>query len=153
MNNARSIGYWTTTAVTVFILASGGVADLVHRADTASGMTELGYPTYVMTILGVWKVLGALTIAAPRFPLVKEWAYAGTFFDLTGAFASHIAHGSGANHLFYTGFFALCAVASWGLRPASRKLAVPVFRGFGRIAEPQATDARAVATGRMPAVA
>ncbi|PPJ34141.1 hypothetical protein C5E45_02915 [Nocardia nova] len=122
MRNARSIGYWATTVVTVFVLASGGVADLLHVGDTAAGMAELGYPAYVMTILGFWKVLGAMAILVPRFPLVKEWAYAGTFFDLTGAFASHVAHGSTVIHLFYTGFFTVCAVASWALRPGSRKL-------------------------------
>ncbi|MQY18379.1 hypothetical protein NRB20_14550 [Nocardia sp. RB20] len=59
---------------------------------------------------------------------MKEWAYAGMFFDLTGAFAAHVAHGSAAAHLFETGALAACAVASWALRPASRKLDVPVFR-------------------------
>ena len=142
MRNARSIGYWVTTALLVLVLATGGVADLLHRGGTAGGMTELGYPTYVMTILGFWKVLGAMAILAPRFPLVKEWAYAGAFFDLTGGFASHIAHHSAANHLIYTGFFAICVVASWALRPASRKLGVPVFRGLGRIAELEIRDRR-----------
>lgn len=135
MGNARSIGYWATTAAVVFVLATGGVADLIQRGDTADGMVELGYPTYVMGILGFWKVLGAMAIAVPRFPLVKEWAYAGAFFDLTGGLVSHAAHGSGVNHLFYTGFFALCVVASWALRPAERKLAVPVFRDYGRVPE------------------
>lgn len=124
MRHAQSIGYWAATAVTVFILASGGVADLLRVGDTAAGMTELGYPAYVMTILGFWKVLGAMAILVPRFPLVKEWAYAGAIFDLTGAFASHVAHGSTVIHLFYTGFFTACAVASWALRPSSRKLRV-----------------------------
>ncbi|WP_330232135.1 DoxX family protein [Nocardia sp. NBC_00508] len=134
MSTARSIAFWTTTAVIVFILASGGVADLMHAPSTEAGMTELGYPTYVMTILGFWKILGAMAILAPRFPLVKEWAYAGAFFDLTGGFVSHIAHGSAANHLFYTGFFAGCVVASWALRPASRTLGAPVFRRYGQVA-------------------
>jgi hypothetical protein len=142
MRNTRSIGYWVTTGLLIFVLATGGVADLAHRGGTAAGMTELGYPTYVMTILGFWKVLGAMAIAAPRFPLVKEWAYAGAFFDLTGGFASHIGHRSAANHLIYTGFFAICVVMSWALRPANRKLGVPVFRGLGRIAELEARDAR-----------
>ncbi|MEU4345560.1 DoxX family protein [Nocardia sp. NPDC023852] len=131
MSKARSIGFWTTTAATVFILASGGVADLMHASATEAGMTELGYPAYVMTILGFWKVLGAMAILAPRFPLGKGWDYAGTFFDLTGDLVSHIAHGSGVNPPFYTGSFAVCAVASWALRPASRTLGAPVFRGYG----------------------
>lgn len=151
MSNARSIGYWTTTGLTVFVLASGGIADLLHRGGTAAGMTELGYPTYVMTILGFWKVLGAMALTVPRFPLVKEWAYAGAFFDLTGGFASHIAHHSAANHLIYTGFFALCVVASWALRPASRKLDVPVFRGLGRV--PESEDMRQMRSGPVAATA
>ncbi|MFI7669055.1 DoxX family protein [Nocardia sp. NPDC049526] len=151
MSNARSIGYWTTTGLTVFVLASGGIADLLHRGGTAAGMTELGYPTYVMTILGFWKLLGAMALAVPRFPLVKEWAYAGAFFDLTGGFASHIAHHSAANHLIYTGFFALCVVASWALRPASRKLDVPVFRGLGRV--PELDGMRQMRSGPIAATA
>ncbi len=134
MNKARRIGYWTTTAVLGFVWISGGVADLVHRGGTEDGMVALGYPTYVMTILGVWKILGALTILAPRFPLVKEWAYAGTFFELTGAFASHLASNSTVNHLLYTGAFTLCAVASWALRPADRMLDIPGLRRLRPVA-------------------
>ncbi|MFE7746084.1 hypothetical protein [Nocardia sp. NPDC057455] len=74
-----------------------------------------------------------MALGAPRFPLVKEWAYDGTFFDLTGAFVSDIAHGSAVVHLFYTGSFAICAVASWVLRPASHKLSAPVFRRYGQV--------------------
>ncbi|PXX62186.1 DoxX-like protein [Nocardia tenerifensis] len=141
MSKARSIGYWATTAAVVFVLATGGVADLIQRDDTAGGMIELGYPTYVMTILGFWKVLGAMAIAVPHFPLVKEWAYAGAFFDLTGGLASHFAHGSSVNHLIYTGFFAMCVVASWALRPADRKLGARVFRDYGRTPETTKTSA------------
>ncbi|MFB8005122.1 DoxX family protein [Nocardia sp. NPDC056000] len=81
-----------------------------------------------MTILGFWKIMGALAILTPGFRLVKEWAYAGTFFELTGAFASHLAMGSPVSHLIYTGAFALCAVASWALRPADRMLDIPGLR-------------------------
>ncbi|MGW4770714.1 DoxX family protein [Nocardia sp. NPDC004278] len=116
-------------------------------------MTELGYPTYVMTILGFWKVLGAMAIAAPRFPLVKEWAYAGAFFDLTGGLASHIGHHSAVNHLVYTGFFAICVVASWALRPASRKLGVPVFHGLGRAPESAARQHWTMPSGSVGAAA
>ncbi|WP_433725323.1 DoxX family protein [Nocardia sp. CA-129566] len=153
MSNTRSIAYWVTTGLLIFVLATGGVADLTHRGGTAAGMTELGYPTYVMTILGFWKVLGAMAIAAPRFPLVKEWAYAGAFFDLTGGLASHIGHHSAVNHLIYTGFFAICVVASWVLRPASRKLAVPVFRGLGRAPESAGRQHRTMPSGSVGAAA
>ncbi|MET8871431.1 DoxX family protein [Nocardia sp. NPDC004604] len=153
MSNTRSIAYWVSTGLLISVLATGGVADLTHRGGTAAGMTELGYPTYVMTILGFWKVLGAMAIAAPRFPLVKEWAYAGAFFDLTGGLASHIGHHSAVNHLVYTGFFAICVVASWALRPASRKLGVPVFRGLGRAPESAARQHRTMPSGSVGAAA
>jgi uncharacterized membrane protein YphA (DoxX/SURF4 family) len=87
-------------------------------------MVQIGYPPYVLTILGFWKVLGAIALLVPRFPRLKEWAYAGTFFELTGAIASHAASGSSAGHLIWPGFFAVCAVASWALRPQSRTLGV-----------------------------
>ncbi|MEC3914969.1 DoxX family protein [Nocardia sp. CDC160] len=128
MNKARWIGYWTTTVVLGFVWISGGGADLIHRDGTEGGMVALGYPTYVLTILGFWKILGALAILAPKFPLVKEWAYAGTFFELTGAFASHLASHSAVSHLIYTGTFVLCAIASWALRPADRMLDIPALR-------------------------
>ena len=76
----KMIGYWTTTIIIAFILLSGGVAELVRQKDTVEGMVHLGYPVYFVSILGVWKVLGAVALLAPRFPRLKEWAYAGVFF-------------------------------------------------------------------------
>lgn len=124
MLKARMAGYWTTTAIIVVVWLSGGVADLVRRSGTLAGMVQLGYPPYVLTILGFWKVLGAIAILVPRFPRLKEWAYAGTFFELTGAFSSHVASGSSVSHLVWTGFFTVCAIASWALRPESRTIKV-----------------------------
>jgi hypothetical protein len=103
---------------------SGGVADLVRRPETLAGMVQIGYPPYVLTILGFWKVLGAIAILSPRFPRLKEWAYAGTFFELSGAVASHAFSGSSLNHLIWPSVFAVCTVASWALRPPSRTLGV-----------------------------
>src|SRR4029079_7465953 len=89
----RLIVYWIATVLTALSFLSGGVGDLVQPASILEGMTHLGYPTYFTTILGVWKVLGAIVILAPRLPRLKEWAYAGMVFDLTGAAASHAATG------------------------------------------------------------
>ncbi|MFE0021728.1 DoxX family protein [Amycolatopsis sp. NPDC059021] len=122
MAKAKRILYWLTTAVIVFTWVSGGLADLMRWPDTLAGMVKIGYPPYVLTILGIWKILGAVAIAVPRFPRLKEWAYAGTFFELTGAVASHAAAGSSASHLFWPGSFAVCALVSWALRPESRVL-------------------------------
>jgi hypothetical protein len=120
----KVIAYWATTAILVFAVLSSGVADLAHRREAVEVILQLGYPLYFVTILGFWKVLSAIVLLAPGFPRLKEWAYAGIFFEMTGAFASHVASGSSADHLVGTGFFALLAVASWALRPQSRTLGV-----------------------------
>jgi uncharacterized membrane protein YphA (DoxX/SURF4 family) len=76
-------------------LGSGGVGDILRTQPVVDGMTHLGYPAYFCVILGVWKVLGAVAVLVPRFPRLKEWAYAGAVFELTGASASHLAVGDG----------------------------------------------------------
>ena len=126
----KVIGYWVTTAILVFVLLSGGVAELMHWPDTAEGMAHLGYPAYFATILGFWKVVGAIVVLAPRLPRLKEWAYAGAFFNLTGAFASHVACGDDARHVWLPLILAGIALASWALRPPDRRLGiiVPAWR-------------------------
>jgi hypothetical protein len=120
--NARSAGYWTTTTLTAFAFLTGGAAYL-SRADFAlAGMAALGYPAYFVTILGTWKVLGRLAILAPRLPHLKEWAYAGIAFDLTGAAFSHVAMGDPAEKVIVPLVLLGIAAASWALRPASRML-------------------------------
>ncbi|MBC7807182.1 MAG: DoxX family protein [Akkermansiaceae bacterium] len=120
----KMIGYWATTAMLAFALTAGGIADLTHPKVIDEGMTHLGYPLYFATILGFWKVLGAIALLAPRLPRLKEWAYAGVFFDMTGAVASHILSGDTLVQFLWPLFFAVCAVASWALRPESRTLGV-----------------------------
>ena len=118
----RPIAYLVATALTAFVFLSGGVVDVARPAPALQGMIHLGYPAYFMVILGVWKVLGGLVVLAPRSPLLKEWAYAGMFFDLTGAASSHASVGDPATKIA-TPLIILCIViASWGLRPKSRKL-------------------------------
>jgi uncharacterized membrane protein YphA (DoxX/SURF4 family) len=111
-----------TTAIVAFVLLSGGAAELAHRPETLEGMAHLGYPLYFTLILGFWKVLGGIALLAPRFPRLKEWAYAGAFFDLTGASVSHAARGDDPGHLLWPLVFAILVVASWALRPESRTL-------------------------------
>jgi hypothetical protein len=124
---AKNITYWTTTVLIAFFIGSGGVAQLARVPGTVDGFVHiLGYPRYFVTILGFWKVLGAIAILVPRFPRLKEWAYAGIFFDLTGAAASSAAvGGSGgiyAFHILAPLVLAVVAVASWALRPESRTI-------------------------------
>ena len=126
--NAKTITYWTTTILVAFFIGSGGVAQLAHLPGTVDGFVHiLGYPRYFVTILGIWKVLGPLAILMPRFPRLKEWAYAGIFFDLTGAAASSAAvggYGVYGFHILVPLFLAGLTVASWALRPQSRTVGV-----------------------------
>jgi uncharacterized membrane protein len=116
----KVIVYWLTTAFLLFNLLAGGIAELLQRPDTVDGMILLGYPVYFVMILGVWKVLGTIALLAPGFPRLKEWAYAGIFFNMTGAAISHAVSGSAEWHVLYTGFLAILTLASWALRPQSR---------------------------------
>jgi uncharacterized membrane protein YphA (DoxX/SURF4 family) len=116
----KRIVYWVATAIIAFVMLSGGVADLLHQKDTVEGMLHLGYPLYFTRILGFWKVLGGIVILAPRSPRLKEWAYAGIIFDLTGALASHVSSGDDVGHILWPALFALITAVSWALRPPSR---------------------------------
>ncbi len=124
----KSIAYWTTTGLVAFFIGTGGVMQVAHIKGTVDGFVNiLGYPAYFVTILGVWKVLGPIAILVPRFPRLKEWAYAGIFFDLTGAAASSAAvggYGAYAFHVVVPLVLAVLAMASWALRPESRKIGI-----------------------------
>lgn len=120
--SAKKIGYWATTGLTAAAFAAGGVMDLLRGPDVVAGMEHLGYPAYLASILGVWKILGAIAIAAPRFPRLKEWAYAGIAFDLTGAAVSHAMIGDGIAKVATPLTLLALGAVSWALRPASRKL-------------------------------
>ena len=84
---------------------------------------QLGYPVYFLTILGVWKILGTITILVPKFPLMKEWAYAGFFFAMSGAIFSHTASGS-TNEIFPSLLLLILTIISWKFRPANRKIII-----------------------------
>ena len=127
----KMIGYWATTIIVALELLAGGVTDLVHGPTllfvgepVVEVLAHLGYPVYLLTILGVWRLLGAIALLVPRFPRLKEWAYAGTFIELTGAAASGAARGDDAGTLIWPLIIAALALASWALRPPSRTLGV-----------------------------
>ena len=120
----RPIAYRVTTALTAFVFLSGGATDLARPDFLMEGMTKLGYPPYFVLILGVWKVLGGIVVLTPKLPKLKEWAYAGMVFDLTGAAATHAAVGDPAGKIAAPLIIAGIVMASWVLRPESRKLRV-----------------------------
>jgi hypothetical protein len=123
-NRIRSIAFWTTTFVVVFELTAGSVWNLLQIEFVRIQLSHLGYPNYFAYISGAWQVGGAAVIIAPRFPRLKEWAYAGAFLQWSGAVATHLLRGD------YTPLsvwltplmFAMFAIASWALRPADRRL-------------------------------
>ena len=118
----RLIAYWIATALTAFVFLSGGAVDLARPEFAMEGMRHLGYPDYFALILGAWKVLGGIAVLLPGTPRLKEWAYAGMCFDLSGAAASHASVGDPLAKIA-TPLVLLCIVAaSWALRPESRKL-------------------------------
>jgi uncharacterized membrane protein YphA (DoxX/SURF4 family) len=119
---AQAVGYWICTVLIGLSFLSGGVVDLLRVPQALEGMTHLGYPAYFLTILGIWKILGGGAVLLPGFPLLKEWAYAGMIFDLTGAAASHVASGDDVRHILTPLVLAVLVVASWALRPEGRKL-------------------------------
>ena len=116
----RRYASWSATAVTVFMLLSGGLAYLLGAEFAVSGVVALGYPAYVVTILGVWKLLAVPALLVTGFDRLKEWAYAGVMFDLTGAAASHLAVGDPLWHQFLIGGLLAAAFVSYALRPAVR---------------------------------
>jgi hypothetical protein len=118
----RPWAYAITTVLAVLAFTGSGVANLLHVAHVAADMGHLGYPSYFMTILGAWKIFGAIAIAAPRLPRVKEWAYAGMIFDVTGAAASRAAASDGAAMVLVPLGIGVIVAISWATRPASRRL-------------------------------
>lgn len=123
--NVRTIAYWITTATLAFFIGSGGIAYVMQADFTISGFVVLGLPVYVMVLVGVWKVLGSIVILLPGLPRVKEWAYAGLVFDVTGAIVAHWAVGDFGDwgyHIVANVVFLALTVASWALRPQSRQL-------------------------------
>lgn len=128
---SRTIGYWATTGLVAAAFAFGGAMDLVRPPDLVAGMAHLGYAPYFLLVLGTWKLLGAAALLAPGLPRLKEWAYAGMIFDLTGAAISHAAVGDPAGKVVTPLVLAALVVASWALRPASRVLGGPLVAGLG----------------------
>ncbi|SFJ20803.1 DoxX-like family protein [Paenibacillus sp. UNC496MF] len=121
----RTAAYWTVTVILACSIALSGIGQLLRYGGNVDLVTAIGFPLYITNILGTWKLLGVLAIVLPGFPRLKEWAYSGIFFLMTGAALSHaFAHdyGDGGFHVLLPLFYAALGIASWALRPKSRRL-------------------------------
>jgi len=122
------IAYWIATMILGSVFLSAGFFYLTGGAEQTAGIARLGYPQYIMTILGVWKVLGGLVLFLPGLALLKEWAYAGILFNLTGASASNAFAGMGTFHILGPIIILLIALVSDALRPRTRRLSEITWR-------------------------
>jgi uncharacterized membrane protein YphA (DoxX/SURF4 family) len=125
MEKRNKIIYWIATVWLALGMLSTGTVQLFKAKDGAGGLdslTRLGYPVYILTLLAVWKILGVITVLIPKFTLLKEWAYAGFFFTMSGAIFSHLAVGDDPKELFGPGLLLVLTIVSWYFRPADRKI-------------------------------
>lgn len=123
MKKRDKIIYWIATVWLSLGMLSTGIVQLLQSEEEMEFIINLGYPNYFLTILGVWKILGVVAILMPKFPLIKEWAYAGFFFSMTGAAFSHIVMDT-TNEIFPSLLLLTLTVVSWYFRPPSRKFVV-----------------------------
>jgi uncharacterized membrane protein len=121
MTKTHKIIYWIATAWLSLGMLSTGIVQLMRPAEEVEKIAHLGYPVYILTILGVWKILGVAAVLVPKFPLVKEWAYAGFFFAMTGAAISHIIMGDPIGEIFPSVLLLILTMVSWYFRPESRR--------------------------------
>lgn len=122
MKKSHKIIYWVATIWLSLGMASTGIVQLIQMEEEVKKMALLGYPAYFLTIIGIWKILGVITVLIPKFPVIKEWAYAGFFFAMSGAIASHIASGSPSVELFGPALLLVLTLVSWYFRPQGRRV-------------------------------
>ncbi len=122
IENRNKIIYWFFTIWLALGMTAGGVQQLFQIGGYVEIVSQLGYPLYILSILGFWKILGVVAILAPGFPLVKEWAYAGFFFAMSGAATSHIVVGQPFTEALPSLVLLILTITSWYFRPASRKI-------------------------------
>lgn len=116
------ITYWVATLWLALGMVSTGIVQLIKMPEEIENFNSLGFPLYLMTIIGIWKLLGVVAVLIPKFTLLKEWAYAGFFFAMTGAIASHIIVGHGINKIFPPLLLLVLTILSWYFRPGSRRI-------------------------------
>jgi hypothetical protein len=122
MPKRNKIIYWIATIWLAAAMLASGLQQIFHTKSFVDIIVPLGYPLYFLYILGAWKVLGVIAILIPKFGLLKEWAYAGFFFAMSGAVISHIASGSSIKEIIPSLVLLIMTVVSWYFRPAERKI-------------------------------
>lgn len=122
MEKRNKIIYWIATLWLCLGMLSSGLLQLIKYEEEMERMQLLGYPAYFLSIIGAWKLLGIVAVLVPRFPLVKEWAYAGFFFVMTGALISHVVMNDPFTDFFGPSLLLVLTVVSWYFRPMDRKL-------------------------------
>lgn len=120
----NKIIYWVFTLWMALGMVSTAIVQLMKNKDELANFTNLGYPSYLMTIIGVWKILGVIAILIPKFPLLKEWAYSGFFFVMSGAVISHIIVNDPVSKTFPAVLLLILVIISWYFRPTDRKISV-----------------------------
>lgn len=125
MKKRNNIIYWVSTLWLALGMASTGVVQLMRIPEEVESITHLGYSVYMLTVLGIWKLLGVGAILVPRTPLLKEWTYAGFFFVMTGAVVSHLEVGDLLSTIWPPALLIALTAVSWYFRPADRKTFVP----------------------------
>ncbi len=121
MTRRNKIIYWVATIWLALGMLATGIVQLIRLEEEAATMAHLGYPAYLLTILGVWKILGVVIVLVPKLPVLKEWAYAGFFFVMSGAVFSHLATGDDAKEYFGPVLLLILILISWYFRPANRR--------------------------------
>src|ERR1700678_4477213 len=122
MSKRNLIIYWIATVWLAAGMLAGGLQQLFQVGGYAAILQHLGYPLYFMSIIGAWKILGVIAILVPRFKLLKEWAYAGFIFVMSGAVISHIAMGDSMKEIYASLSLLILTVISWYFRPTDRKI-------------------------------
>ncbi len=130
MKKGYKIIYWISTLWLALGMTATGIVQLLKVESEGAvappgvyGIKYLGYPVYILTILGIWKILGTVALLVPKFPLLKEWAYAGFFFIMSGAIYSHVAIGDPLAEIFPSLLLLVLTIVSWYFRPADRRIA------------------------------
>ncbi len=127
MTKRNRIIYWIATIWLALGMVSTGIVQLLKNEKEVANLSQLGYPIYLLTILGIWKILGTIAVLLPKFPLLKEWAYAGFFFAMSGATFSRIAVGDPISSMLPSLLLLVLTLLSWYFRPADKK---PIFSTF-----------------------